>query len=157
MRKQWPLLLMLSMFLAPAIIAGYLLLYSNKINFNSSAHGTLIHSPINIGLVTKDYKWHVVYVTPEVCDAFCEQQQLKLNKVHTALGVDKNRVAITMLTKQQLTFKITPATSIPANNSILIVNPRGLYIMHYDTKSDYMGLLQDLKKLLKYSHARDSK
>lgn len=150
MRRHWPLVILISVFLAPAIGAGYLLLFGHKINFNSSQYGTLIQNPQNIGLVTADQKWHIVYVAPEVCNENCEQQQLKLHKVHTALGADTHRVEIAIRTKQQLPPGIT-------TDSVLIVNPRGLYIMHYEANSDYMGLLKDLRKLLKYSHAHNNK
>lgn len=150
MRIHWPLVILISVFLAPAIGAGYLLLSGNRINFNSSQYGTLIQNPPSIGLVTADQKWHIVYVAPEVCNADCEQHQLKLHKVHTALGADTHRVGIAIRTKQQLPPGI-------ATNSVLIVNPRGLYIMHYDANLDHMGLLKDLRKLLKYSHAHNHK
>jgi len=154
MRIHWPLVILISVFLAPAVGAGYLLLFGHKINFNSSQYGTIIQKPPNIGpsigLVTADQKWHIVYVAPEICNEVCEQQQLKLHKVHAALGADTHRVEIAIINKQQLPEEI-------AKHSILIVNPRGLYIMHYAANSDHMGLLKDLRKLLKYSHAHNSK
>ncbi len=150
MRIHWPLILLISVFLAPAVGAGYLLFFGQKINFNSSQYGTLIQHPPHIGLVTADQKWHVVYVTPEICNDDCEQQKLKLHKVHTALGAESHRVNIITLNKHQLPLEI-------ATNSVLIVNPRGLYIMHYEASSDHMGLLKDLRKLLKYSHAHSRK
>jgi hypothetical protein len=150
MRIHWPLVILIGVFLAPAIGAGYLLFFGHKINFNSSQYGTLIQNPPNIGLVTADQKWHIVYVAPEVCNDYCEQQQLKLHKVHTALGADTHRVGIAVRNKQHLPEGI-------ATNSILITNPRGLYIMHYEANSDHMGLLKDIRRLLKYSHAPNSK
>jgi len=150
MRIHWPLVILIGVFLAPAVGAGYLLFFGHKINFNSSQYGTLIQNPPNIGLVTEDNKWHIVYVKPEACNEYCEQQQLKLNKVHIALGADMHRVGIAILDQKRLPEGIT-------TNSILIVNPRGLYIMHYAANSDHMGLLKDIKRLLKYSHAHPPK
>lgn len=150
MRIHWPLVILISIFLAPAVGAGYLLFFGHKINFNGSQYGSLIQNPPNIGLVSADQKWHIVYVEPEICNENCEQQKLKLHKVHTALGADTHRVGIVAINKQQLPAGI-------ATHSILIINPRGLYVMHYAANSDHMGLLKDLRRLLKYSHAHNSK
>lgn len=150
MRVHWPLLIMVSIFLAPAIGAGYLLLFDHKINFNSSEYGSLIQNPSDIGLVTADHKWHIVHVSEDICDEVCDRQERSLQRVQRALGADASRVNIVKLTKRQLPLEIKP-------NSILIINPRGLYIMYYDANADHMGLLKDLRRLLKYSHAHNTK
>lgn len=134
------------MFLIPIVAAAYVMLYADDFNLHKVNHGQLIDPPQRLNIATTN-KWQVVYVTQPQCDSGCQQLQNRLHKLHTALGANQARVALTTLTSTQLA-----ATDI-APNSILILNPRGLYIMHYEATTNHSGILKDLRRLLKYSHA----
>jgi cytochrome oxidase Cu insertion factor (SCO1/SenC/PrrC family) len=145
MRIHWPLISLSLMFLAPAAAAGYILLYPDKINFPTAQHGKLISPPQTTSIAATD-KWQIVYIQPQQCNLECEQQQKILHNVHTALGANQPRVALVTMTNDQLLPNIK-------DNSVLIINPQGLYILHYEAGANHMGLLKDLRRLLKYSHA----
>lgn len=145
MRIHWPLVNLFLMFLIPVIAALYVGFYADTFNLHKVNHGQLIDPPqlINIAAINK---WQVVYASPDECDLECQQLQHRLHKLHTALGANKDRVALTILPSKQINHNIN-------SNSILILNPRGLYIMHYEADANHSGILKDLRRLLKYSHA----
>ena len=146
MKLHWPLLNLSLMFLIPVVAAAYILLYADKFNLHQVNHGKLIDPPqsININAINK---WQLVYVAPENCDLECQQTQNRLQKLHLALGANQSRVALTFLPKLQINSPINA-------NSIFILDPKGLYIMHYDATANHAGILKDLRRLLKYSHAK---
>ncbi len=149
MRNYQPLGMILLIFLTPLLAAAYVLSHRAEFNFNNVQHGTLIQPARAITFtnlnITKN-KWHVIYLAPDVCNADCANQKKILSNLHTALGANKDRVVFTTTTSNI-------SSPLAKDGSIVIINPLGLYIMHYPANSDPSGLLKDLKRLLKYSHA----
>lgn len=146
MNKQWPLYLLLLMFLSPMLAAFYVLYSRDPLSFNTVQHGTLIQPALKLRLDLKPHKWHVLYLSPSVCTAECQARQQTLAKLHIALGKDQDRVIFATHTNNEIDVAAP-------EESILVVDPLGFYIMHYSPETKLSGLLKDLKRLLKYSHA----
>lgn len=140
MQKNWPLAILLLIFLAPILAAAYVLWPGNNIKFNTVQHGDFIHTANNNQFKNIN-KWQVVYIKPQNCGLECQQQQDILNNMLVALGANAERVIITISSTPDL-----------QTNSIYIINPTGLPVMLYQPPANISGLLKDLKRLLKYSH-----
>ncbi|HSX20642.1 MAG TPA: hypothetical protein VLG38_05945 [Gammaproteobacteria bacterium] len=140
------------LFIIPIVAAAYVLSHRNSLNITTKQHGTFIKPPYGLALHNVDYlygnttngKWTIAYMLPNDCTDTCEQQKTLLRKLHTALGAERDRVTI-----------VTAAGDEPKieDGSVIIINPLGLYIMLYASIPEQQGLLKDMRRLLKYSHA----
>lgn len=147
MKLHWPLAMIFSMFLAPVIGAMCILYFGDFSSARRIEHGTLIQPAQQLtNSDFKIHKWQIVYLKPKVCTTECENQQQALSKLHIALGADKDRVLVSTSDSARINIQ-------EKDGSILIIDPLGFYIMHYAPGSKLNGLLKDLKRLLKYSHA----
>ncbi len=149
MRRHIPLLLLCILFILPAVTAYILLQKPNILTVNSSAHGKFIQPPykidlskanLNTGTATEN-KWSMIIVGSKIDDV----TMFKLTQLHKSLGADSDRVAIGTIARNALSYEIE-------DDSILIINPQGLYIMQYVALEDFTLLLKDIRRLLKYSH-----
>jgi len=148
MKLRWPLILLFLMFLTPALAALYLLNFKDHLNFTTVQHGKFIQPAQNLSLTTTiPHKWNVVYLKPEICAAECQTRQHTLDNLHIALGADQNRVVLITINNKEI------SNLAVKDDSILIIDPLGFYIMHYAPDIKLNALLKDLKRLLKYSHA----
>lgn len=154
MRLHWPLVNLALLFIIPIIAAAYMLLFTDPHNLNTVQHGTFIERPQQLELDDIAYidgedrsqKWTLVYIEPTICSTACEEQKAVLHNIYTALGAQRDRVAVVTAKPQIGVLEILP-------NDLLILNPQGLFIMHYSDLVAHSGLLKDLRRLLKYSHA----
>lgn len=154
MRIHWPLVGIITLFIIPIVAAGCLLYLNKNPNFSSTAHGAIIEKPQKLTLKDIEYldgqdftkKWSLVYVQPEECGSACELQKEVLHNLYTSLGPDRDRVVIITTTPNNIDAEVE-------TNDLLILNPHGLHIMQYNDLVNHTGLLKDLRKLLKYSHA----
>lgn len=149
MPRRLPLYVLLGMFIIPFCAALVVLNLKEKPNFSTVEHGRLIHPPQKDNFIpnlsVNKPKWHIVYISPTRCEDECILQKNKLSKLHIALGAEQSRVTIAH-TQNQITsteYKV---------GSMLIVDPSGFSIMHYEPEDNLSGLLKDMKRLLKYSH-----
>lgn len=127
-----PLYILLLIFCLPVIAAGYFLCFNKNTLQPQKQHGTLILPPQKISnaqIVAN--KWNVIYADAAT--------QPTMQKLQTALGKDEPRVIITHASWHE---------------GAHIIDPNGMYIMHYPEPVDVGGLLKDLRRLLKYSHAQ---
>jgi len=145
-RRPWPLMILLAMFLTPFLAALYLLQFKDHSSFNSVQYGNLIQPAQQINLSLSSNKWQVIYLNSSSCNTECQTKQQTLSNLHRALGADQDRVIFSVKDHEMINVDAK-------DDSILIVNPQGLYIMHYPPGAKLSGLLKDLKRLLKYSHA----
>jgi len=145
-KTKWPLYLLLLMFLSPMIAAFYVLYGREPPSFNTVQHGTLIQPALKLSLNLKPHKWYVLYMRPTSCSAECQARQQTIRKLHIALGKDQDRVIFASHTTDEIGI-------VAQEESILVIDPLGFYIMHYPPQAKLSGLLKDLKRLLKYSHA----
>lgn len=153
MRIHWPVFNILLLFVIPFVVALYLLLSGQYKNLPSKQHGTLINQPYKLSINSAEYlagttttnKWTLIYIQPQPCAAICQQQKQILLNLHAALGKDRTRVTILALSD------ISYGPGIK-DNSFLIINPKGFYVMYYNATTKLSDTLKDLRKLLKYSH-----
>lgn len=152
---------MLFVFALPPISAAFILQNIDKIKFmTNTEHGLIVNNPQimrihaandlqNIRLLAtaiEKNKWRVIYIRPQNCHLECQTAIQRLQKLHLALGAQKDRVAMYTTYSDLVQPQIM-------EQSIIILNPLDYYVMHYAADSNYSYLLQDLRRLLKYSHA----
>ncbi len=147
-RPYWPLIGLLMIFLIPLVAASILLNYSDLHALPKKNYGVLIEPPQTLQLYdsTTQNQWQLIYVQPTECSTPCQATKQTLANLHTALGAEKDRVLIVHANQQKLNIAVSP-------DSILVVNPQNMYIMNYPPGSALGGVLKDLRRLLKYSHA----
>lgn len=125
-------------------------------------------------------KWTVVYIGSGECDARCREALTLIRQTRLALNDDMTRVQRLFLVtgaccddaylstqheglliarlegangeKLASIFQGAIAAPIAQAGRIYIVDPLGNLMMSYPPESEPKGLLEDLKKLLKYSH-----
>lgn len=131
MIRYWPLYLMIIVFISPAMGSYYILYVSGKIHSPTKQHGTLQEPATKVTLKSViPAKWNVLYSD--------KAKETNFNKLHIALGAHQDRVVVTQ-----------DAESV---SGAMIVDPQGMYILHYPDPLDMSGMLKDLRRLLKYSH-----
>lgn len=147
MKIHWPLIFIFGMFGLPMAAAAIFLCYGTPIKTRSSQHGILIKNERYLQTLsdTSANKWRILYVPPLECDGECVDRKKILHNLHIALGAQRDRVQILQSTEVQI--------STEDINNIFIIDPKGLYVMRYPANNDLNGLLHDMRKLLKYSHA----
>lgn len=157
MRRNWPLYALFVLFLTPFLVALYILSGINLRDLKTTQHGIFIDPQQAIDLNTlRDlsgaqiydsaikHKWQIVYMSPEPCADHCQQRKHTLSNLHSALGADRERVVVATDHSQDATIN---------DGRIYIIDTAGKFVMYYPADSNPSGLLKDLKKLLKYSHA----
>jgi len=138
--RYWELYVLAGLFLSPVICALYVHTHLEQFKLRTIQHGTLISQPISIEpLLVKTNKWQILYVNVD--------HQPILTNLHKALGADQERVRLQIVSNNVASY------IGQQNAEIMIVNPMGLVIMHYDADANISGILKDMKRLLKYSHA----
>ncbi len=153
-----PLIWLIIVFLLPLLGSGVAILFKDQIK--TSQKGELI-TPTEINLqkahnITKlptlintpatSHKWRVIFLTDRTCDKNCTTIKDELNKMHTLLRTDQNRVLLLEISKH--CKHMQPY----ATSKFLIVNPDDQIILRYNEKHTMQNLLHDLMRLLKYSH-----
>lgn len=131
MIRYWPLYLMIVVFISPALGSYYILYVSGKVHAPTKQHGILQQpaTPVGLNSIIPE-KWNVLYSD--------QANKPSFTKLHIALGANQDRVVIS-----QDTLSASGA---------MIVDPQGMYILHYPEPLDMSGMLKDLRRLLKYSH-----
>lgn len=150
----WPLLIILLLFIVPFILAFFLYRFREEINFKYTQSGELVTPPVLVNTIpaltvslSAPKKWQLIYLEPSPCDAECNNRLDLLKRVQQALGKDQTRVQL-----QAIRFT-EPFRKFAAENSILVVDPRGFLILVYPTASfNAKGLLEDMRRLLRFSH-----
>lgn len=131
MIRYWPLYLMFLVFIFPALGSYYVLYIADKIHPPTKQHGILQQPAIKSTLpIIIPKKWNVLYSDQTKEEFF--------TKLHIALGANQDRVVI--------------AHNIHSPDGAMIVDPQGIYILHYPEPTDMNGMLKDLRRLLKFSH-----
>jgi hypothetical protein len=163
---------LLLIFIVPALVGAYLYYYHDHFQFNTTNFGTLVRPAVTVDALAyatpAQQKWQIVYA-PQTCDADAQQKMFVLHQLHTALGKDQDRVALTLLVtsancelvthdfrkvvfnaeqaaRLQQALARTPAISTA--EQIYLVDPLGNLFMVYAGPTDAMHVLKDLKKVL---------
>ncbi len=131
--------LLLLVFVGPWLTAQIIYAKRDQLTFKTIETGTLLSPPREAkSLPYYDAswlgKWQLVYIdTKNKPEMLAMLKQLK-----EALGKEKHRVAYQMVTQD--------------NAALLIIDPRGWLIMQYPANPNPIGVLKDLRRLLRYSH-----
>lgn len=150
----WPLLAIVLTFVIPFIVACLLYQFHEKVTLKSVQAGQLVTPPLPINnlsalaaLSHSTRKWQLVHLEPTSCDVSCRNRADMLKRIQQALGKDQNRLQL-----QSLRF--TPALhQIAIEGSILLIDPKGFLVMVYPPASfNAKGLLEDMRRLLRFSH-----
>lgn len=149
MPRHWPLLALVLLFSTPLFAAVFVLLHSQSQPFNTTQHGTFVSRTTDMHFVNL-YNANGTLIAPEIIKNKWRlvytnlQHQNILQQLHTALGVDSSRVILA---------SATTTTNVMPDADIFIVDPLGHCVMYYTAQNNASGILKDLKRLLKYSHA----
>ncbi len=141
--------LLMLVFVGPSLIAATLYLYREHLQFKTVEKGQILSPPIDsqtLPFFKTEYlgKWQLIYVSPTKCDTQCETSLATLKQIQTATGKEQPRVE----------YRGIPAPLIPIlkPGDIAIIDPRGWLMMQYPSPADPLGILKDLKRLLRLSH-----
>ena len=122
-------------------------------------------------------KWNIVYLAAGECGKVCEYKLYTMRQLRLAMGRDAERLqrvlvvydgGPTVLSDAQLQaykgllqvrateqmqkiFKLTDGERPLDLQRLYIVDPRGNLMMSYPDGTDPLGIIKDLKRLLKYS------
>lgn len=117
-------------------------------------------------------RWAYLYLAQAVCDARCEETLFEIRQVHTLLNDKRERVrrvyvAPDVNAAQQAQAQLAathPDLLIVVDDGTLarffagsdplalyLVDPLGNWLMSYPGRSDYKGILKDIKRLLRIS------
>lgn len=126
-------------------------------------------------------KWSLIYIGGSHCDKACEVTLIKARDARWAQGTAGTRVkyyyvltsdkftddvaklhkkfpALTILhgnAKQRAAliqqFRVSPNQQLGRDNQLYLVDPTGLFILHYPYGFKHIGLIEDLRHLLKWS------
>ncbi len=175
-KSRRTLVLVLLAFILPVLLAK-LALDNQWFNYGVTNQGNLIDQPLNIGDVGIDpqaiKQWLVIYNLPENCQQKCLQTLKGIEQSYLALGRETPRVTPIAISNSPFNAEqlklvnqrhwqiITSADN--ANNQlssehIYVADPLGNIVLSYpqpatieDIPSFGKAMLEDLKKLLKYS------
>lgn len=174
----WPLLWLILLFVIPLSGASFLYLFRENIPFKIIPYGQLLSPPIlaeSIGFIpVKETrgKWQLVFLCQSNNRMECELQYDLLKRIHLSLGKDQNRVHLSyppLDLSEELTKAFISYTSahfledklaedkhlkdLVGKNRVLLIDPLGFLMMHYAFPIQKpKGLLEDLRRLLKFSH-----
>lgn len=163
-------ILLVVLFAAP-VLAAMVLRLTGWSPTTTSNHGELIKPPVAVDWPTgvqeaaSDH-WVLVAVAGPSCERSCMELVDELVHLHVALGRDEHRVALLLAGPDVLpeAMRRTPVRlagpallaqlpeSVPAPpGTVLVVDPRRFLMMRYPPGFNAEGLLDDMKRLLRYS------
>lgn len=132
--------------LAAPFLAGSGLYFAGWRPGSTVNHGQLI-SPL-VALPDAEAwrgKWSLALIHAEPCSPDCLARLDELGRLRLSLAKEAERTRIVSLGKRSEIFRALP------DGSIVLVDPRGLAVMHYGPGADARGMRADLERLLKYS------
>lgn len=140
--------LLLLVFIGPWVTAQIIYAKRDQLTFHTTETGTLLSPPVQAqSLPFYDSawleKWQIVYMSTEKTDKNTEIVPM-LKQLHLALGKDQHRIAYQIISTQN--------SSVLEPGEIAIIDPRGWLMMRYPSNPDPIGILKDIRKLLRYSH-----
>lgn len=136
--------LLLLVFVGPWLTAQIIYAKRDQLTFKTVETGTLLSPPIEAkSLPYYDAnwlgKWQLIYIgTDNKPEMLAMLKQLK-----EALGKEQHRVAYQIISAQSTAIQ---------DASLFIIDPRGWLILQYPANPNPIGVLKDLRRLLRYSH-----
>jgi len=148
-RLSIPWILVL-LFALPIVAAQGLYFFRDHFSFNTVETGTLLSPPLATETFsffdpTTTGKWQLVYIQPNTCDRQCQSTLTDLKRIHAALGKESHRILCRTIPNPEL--------PLLAPGALAVIDPQGWLILHYASSHRPMGIIKDLQRLLKLSHA----
>jgi hypothetical protein len=165
--------LLLGLFFALPVAAGWLVWWLDIGTGSSAAYGTLLSpQPLPPGpLATLKGKWVLVQIDAAACDAACERKLYFMRQVRRATGREIGRVERLWIVSDgkspapALLAAIEGTVLAPADNALLaafpaegsptahiyLVDPLGNLMLRFPRDPDPSRMLKDLQRLLKTS------
>lgn len=179
MKKHGTLLLLLSAFLLPVVLAK-LVLDLNWYQGGVTNRGELLSTPLASDWLSQNGKWQLVYLMPDECDELCAGALFNLRQIPLAVGAEQDRVGSVLLVAeadfprlsaeadkqvQGVEQRLVPAHVVEqlqtleyGAKAIYIADPLGNVMMAYPLVKGQTAILaqgkdvlRDLKRLLKVS------
>jgi len=179
MKKHGTLLLLLSAFLLPVVLAK-LVLDLNWYQGGVTNRGELLPTPLASDWLGQTGKWQLVYLMPDECDELCVGALFNLRQIPQAVGAEQDRVSSVLLVAEATLPHLSADTDsqiqgvdqilVPDHvieqlrtleygaRAIYIADPLGNVMMAYPLVKGQTAilaqgkdLLRDLKRLLKVS------
>lgn len=91
------LVLLVVLFAAPGLSALFVYYHPQWLGTGTINKGTLLSPPIELTELGSDAKWHLIFWSPQVCEASCLEQLDKLARVRLALGRRLYNVNLSLL------------------------------------------------------------
>lgn len=149
-RKNTKLYFLLLIFIMPVLMSSLLFYFHDRFHFKTLNRGHLVNPPIPVSyLYPTDKKiWLIIQVDSS------EKLNYQLNQLRKALGQDQKRVAVIRINEEANEFtqlKLSFGNHFEVKNKIYLVDPLGNLFMYYQSSTNPMDILKDLKKVLKVS------
>lgn len=120
-------------------------------------------------------QWNIIYLEPSTCTGTCQQRKHELTQLYKALGREKKRVTLANVAATTIRLRVRNdnlhnfdsldnfdkldnidnlnnlANQALTADNVIIVDPQGLMIMYYPAEFKTMGILKDIRTLLKNS------
>lgn len=156
-KKNYTFFLIVLIFFLPLIASGLLYYYHDYFHLKTEHHGILLSTPIHIQDESIK-KWRVIYVHGDICDVQCKKINYQLQQVKKLLGKDSDRVNIVLLNNKNGQAKKILKWVLKKNkknfiveDKIYFVDPLGNLFMYYESVTNPMDMLKDLKRVLEVS------
>ena len=167
--------LLAGLFLLPLALAFWMYYATDWRPIGTVNHGELIQPPRPVPAFTGlpadlfRHKWTLVYIGEGQCDDACRNALLVIRQTRLSLNNEMTRVervflatgnccAQDVLQREHPGLKVftapadlSPFPSDERAHAVFIVDPMGNLMMRHDARQNPKGLLEDLKRLLKYS------
>lgn len=143
--------LLFLVFFGPWLTAQVIYAKRDQLTFKTLEKGTLVSPAIQArSLPFYDQawlgKWQIVYMEDSNAHTKTDIEPM-LKQLHTALGKEKHRVTYQIISVQSISLRPPLAPG-----EIALIDPRGWLMMHYPPDPDPIGMLKDIRRLLRYSH-----
>ncbi len=168
--KFYVLFLLVAVFAAPGIAAYLFYQHPSWLGSAKVNKGTLLNPPVRVNALNGSSKWHIVFWTPNACDATCLKELDTLARVRLALGRKLYQVeqwlilgdkapllspeAQAML--KELDFHVVqlPTAEVNAQEilfseaKVFLADPNNYLILSYASSANPDDVYKDLKLLL---------
>lgn len=143
--------LLFLVFFVPWLTAQVIYAKREQLTFKTLEKGTLVSPAIPVQSLpfydsTWLGKWQIVYMDNQNVHTKTDIEPM-LKQLHTALGKEKHRVEYHIISVQNTLLQ---RPLVPGE--IALIDPRGWLMMHYPRNPDPIGMLKDIRRLLRYSH-----
>lgn len=177
LKKRLMLLALMSVFIAPLLIASTLYAKLDWRPGGTTNSGSIIAQSLSDDtrlMFSEKGKWTLLMPFPAKCDLTCEADLFKMRQVREALGKYVERLEYAILVSEGYGCPISPelmqnhahmsvlasqdlwseleGAGLSTRGNVLLIDPLGNLVMKYESDFIAKGLYKDLKRVLKLSN-----